>query len=207
MRNRHVSDLGSEAFKCRLMSGPEFFEDRVGKVAAWIIFYVILPLVYIPSFALMGTAVVCFVCDLSMKLLTGENAGPPILAAIPFGGFILLGCWFFFVWFNTRHLVLHEHGIRGKWPWRRFSVRFDDIDCLRIGRRQSWFTKAMYRFASLSSPGLSSKAAWLAENTIVLVLFSGRTINLGVPYQGFDQYDVNYLLSFLSTRVKVQIVR
>src|SRR5262249_24675958 len=98
MRNCDISHLGAELISCRRLSGYESIAVTQGKVAAWINFYLIMPLVGVPFLALFGTVLVSMACDLAMKTLTGRKAGPVVLALAPFFVFLVAGYWFCFIW-------------------------------------------------------------------------------------------------------------
>ncbi|MBI3821571.1 MAG: hypothetical protein HY289_02715 [Planctomycetes bacterium] len=115
--------------------------------------------------------------------------------------------WFIYRWPRTRYLIAHEHGISGKWPWWRFAVRFDDIECLQIGGKPSLLDKVLKITSVVDAQARDNLALreYAQKNAISLVLRDGRTISLGFLFGSFEDGDATKLVQFLSVNIPVKI--
>jgi hypothetical protein len=115
-------------------------------------------------------------------------------------------CWFAFVWPRTRYLRLHENGISGKWRWKKFAVRFEDIQYLVVGVRSSVIVDCFLKAVSFIFPPTKSvievrKQAF--ANSVSLLLRDGRKVHFGYLFVWFEASEVIRLLEVLSSRVRV----
>jgi hypothetical protein len=101
---------------------------------------------------LIYIALMLLVCSFLVSIWVGVPLGMAFnkLAGPSRVGFVLIWITVFatalaylasltFFWPQRSYLRVHEFGISGKWPslWRRFSVRFEDIECLAVGEKSS----------------------------------------------------------------------
>ena len=165
-------------------------------------FYAYIPLFLLPVCALMMSAPFWLASDCAMTVLLGRKSPTVVLVTLFPINYLLCG-WYVFYWPRMKYLVVHEDGIRGRWPWKRFAVRFDDIKYLLVGKTSSARADARLSLLSITDPARAREFAYTLANSISLVLLDGTRISLGYLFSKFEPVDVVRLLGILSAKVAV----
>jgi hypothetical protein len=202
MVERDEGELGQELLRCRPLSGYETLAVTHGRLHAWLRHFLLIPLLCVPLFGLYFGCLVWGALDLVMTL-RGEGGCPKwvLLAGLPVGCLPVL--WFLYIYPRSRYLAVHEQGIRGKWPWRQFAVRFDDIQYVRVGAKPARWQEALDTVASVKSPNLVRLNTWLAANAMFLVLRSGKAKPLGYLFACFHADDAERFIELVFAKVPV----
>jgi hypothetical protein len=166
--------------------------------------YVIYPIVLIPLMAGIPTFLVFLLLNSTTTWIRPPIGGPILIVVLAL--FYAPIFWFVYLWPLSSRLVLHEHGIRGKWPLKRFAVRFEDIDHIRIGKKLGAVETTLLGAASYVKPMVVASRVVQMENALSLFLRNGRTIWLGYILTRFNVDDVSRLLMLAEAKVPIRHV-